>query len=93
MSLFPNTLIFFVAKMREAFAVQKSNIFSTKNIGVLEILTYEILMKHQLGNDVISFEQTTPGYFSDYCPQRYEQLYYITFSSPTFGLICSFVMG
>ena len=40
----PNTLIFFVEKMREAFALQKpSHIFSTKNIGKFQILTFEIL--------------------------------------------------
>ena len=33
-TLQPNTLIFFVEKMREAFA---SHIFSTKNIGVFQI--------------------------------------------------------
>ena len=44
MTLLPNTLIFFVEKMREAFALQKaSHIFSTKNIGIFEILTFEIL--------------------------------------------------
>ena len=33
--------IFFVDKMREAFA----HIFSTKNIGIFEILTFESLTK------------------------------------------------
>ena len=42
-----NTLIFFVEKMREAFAMQKLLIFfSTKNIGIYDILTFEILTKH-----------------------------------------------
>ena len=36
-------------KMREAFALQKaSHIFSTKNIGVCQTLTFEILMKREL---------------------------------------------
>ena len=48
----PNTLIFLDEKMREAFAfshflVEKmreaSQIFSTKNIGINQILTFEIL--------------------------------------------------
>ena len=56
-TLLPNTLIFFVEKMREAFA---SHIFSTKNIGIFQILTFEILTKH-LTNDVVSFEQLGPG--------------------------------
>ena len=42
MTLLPNTLIFFIEKMREAKA---SHIFSTKNIGIFQILTFEILMK------------------------------------------------
>ena len=43
-SIQPKTLIFFVKKMREAFAMQNaSHIFSTKNIGIFEILTFEIL--------------------------------------------------
>ena len=37
----PNTLIFFVEKMREA-----SHIFSTKNIGIFEKLTSENSTKH-----------------------------------------------
>ena len=40
-------MIFFVDKMREAFA-EASHIFSTKNTGIFEILTFEILMKCQL---------------------------------------------
>ena len=43
MTLEPNTLIFFVEKMREAFA---SPIFSTKNIGIFEKLTSQNLTKH-----------------------------------------------
>ena len=46
MTLYPNTLIIFVGKMRVAFALQKLlTFFSTKNIGVSEILTFEILTK------------------------------------------------
>ena len=42
-TLLPNTLIFFVEKVREAFAIAKaSHIFSTKNIGIFEILKLEI---------------------------------------------------
>ena len=39
-TLLPNTLIFFVEKMREA-----SHIFSSKNIGIFQILAFEILTK------------------------------------------------
>ena len=39
-TLQPNTLKFFVEKMREAFAVL--TFFSTKNNGVFQILTFEI---------------------------------------------------
>ena len=42
-TLYPKTLKFFVEKMREAFAVQKLLSFSTKNIGIFEILVFEIL--------------------------------------------------
>ena len=39
-----NTLIFFVEKMREAFERQKLlTFFSIKNIGIFEILSFEIL--------------------------------------------------
>ena len=37
-----------------------SHIFSTKNIGVSEILTFEILTKHYTTNDV-SFKHLGPG--------------------------------
>ena len=53
-TLLPNTLIVFVEKMRIAF-----HIFSTKNIGLLEILMFEILTK-MLTNDIVSFEQVNP---------------------------------
>ena len=56
-SLKPNTLIFFVQKMREA--AKASNIFSTKNIGVFEIYKFKILTK-TLTNDAVSFEQPGP---------------------------------
>ena len=39
MTLLPNTLIFFVEKIRE-------HIFSAKNNDIFQILTFEILMKH-----------------------------------------------
>ena len=40
-TLKPNTLIFFVEKMREAFALQKLlTFFQKKNIGVFEILKF-----------------------------------------------------
>ena len=39
-TLLPNTIIFFVEKMKEA-----SQIFSTKNIGIFQIYTFEILSK------------------------------------------------
>ena len=42
----PNTLIFFVEKNERSFCNAKaSHIFSTKNIGIYEILTFEILTK------------------------------------------------
>ena len=41
-TLLPNTLKFFVEKMRDSFALA-SHIFSAKNIGIFEILTFEIL--------------------------------------------------
>ena len=45
-TLLPNTLIFFVEKMREAFALQKLlTFFQQKNIGIFQILTFEILTK------------------------------------------------
>ena len=44
-TLYPNTLKFFVEKTREAFALKAFHIFSTKNIGIFEILMFEILTK------------------------------------------------
>ena len=41
-TLLPNTLIFFVEKMKEILA---SHIFSTKDIGIFQILTIKILTK------------------------------------------------
>ena len=41
----PKTLIFFVEKMREAFAMKSFSYFFYKNIGVFEILKFEILTK------------------------------------------------
>ena len=43
-TLYPNTLKFFVEKMREAFA-KASRIFTTKNSGIFEKLTSENLTK------------------------------------------------
>ena len=46
--------------MREAFAIAKaSHIFSTKNIGVFKILTFEILTKRKLTK--LYFEQLGSG--------------------------------
>ena len=46
MTLPPNTQIFFVEKMRAAFALQKLlTFFQQNNIGVFEILRFEILTK------------------------------------------------
>ena len=43
-TLSPNTLKFFVEKNEKSFCIAKaSHIFSTKNIGIFEILTFEIL--------------------------------------------------
>ena len=44
--------------MRSFCTAKASHIFSTKNIGIFEILTFEILT---LTNDVVSFEQPDPG--------------------------------
>ena len=45
-TLLPNTLTFFVERMREAFALQKLlTFFSTKNIDIFEILMFKILTK------------------------------------------------
>ena len=44
MTLLPNALIFFVEKLKKAFALQKLlTFFSAKNIGIFQILTFEIL--------------------------------------------------
>ena len=49
--------------MTEAFAMQKLlSFFSTKNIGVFEILTFEIITK-MLTNHVVSFEQPGPVFY------------------------------
>ena len=42
-TLLPNTLIFFVEKMRSFCNAKASHTSSTKTIGVFEILTFEIL--------------------------------------------------
>ena len=44
-------------KMREA-----SHIFSTKNIGIFEILMFEIF-NVSLTNDIVSFERPGPGFW------------------------------
>ena len=44
-------------------ALKTSHIFSTKNIGIFDILMFEILTKiltKLLTNDVVSFEQSGP---------------------------------
>ena len=47
--------------MTDAFALQKaSHIFSTKNIGLFQILKFEILIA--LTNNVTSFDQPDPGH-------------------------------
>ena len=44
----PNTMIFFVEKMKDAFALQKLlTFFSTKNIGIYQIYALEILTKRK----------------------------------------------
>ena len=44
----------FVEKMREAFALQKPlTFFSTKNIGIYQILTFEILTKRLLTTSLV----------------------------------------
>ena len=45
-TLLPNTLNFFVEKIRKAFALQKLlTFFQQNNIGIFEILMFEILTK------------------------------------------------
>ena len=51
-------MIFFVEKMREALQCKSFSDFSTKNIGIFEILTFEDF-NDTLTNDVVSSEQ--PG--------------------------------
>ena len=53
MTSLPNTMIFFVEKN------EFSHFHTTKNIGVFEILTFEILT---LPNNIVSFEQPGPDY-------------------------------
>ena len=52
----------YISKYTEIFCctAKASHIFSTKNIGIFEILTFEIF-KETLTNDVDSFEQPGPG--------------------------------
>ena len=46
-TLYPNTLILFVEKDERSFCSAKASlIFSTKNIGEFQILTFEISTKH-----------------------------------------------
>ena len=47
-TLKPNTLIFFVEKLRDCKSF--SHFFSTKNIGVFQVLTFEILTKRELSS-------------------------------------------
>ena len=56
MTLYPNPLIFFVAKMREAFAI--SHFFNKKywQISDINVLNFN----DTLTNDVVSFEQPGP---------------------------------
>ena len=49
-------------------SAKASHIFSTKNIGVFEILRFEILMNETVTKDVVSFEQPGPGLFKDEKP-------------------------
>ena len=59
-TLLLNTLIFFVEKMREAFALQKlRTFFQQKNWHISDISIQNF--KETLTNDVISFEQPGPG--------------------------------
>ena len=45
--------------MRSFCIAKASHIFSTENIGIFEILTFEILTK-MFTNDIVSFEQPGP---------------------------------
>ena len=50
----------FVEKNERSFRTAKaSHIFSSKNIGVFQILTFEILTK-MVTNDVVNFKQLGP---------------------------------
>ena len=56
----PYTLLFFVEKMREAFALQKLlTFFQQKILALLDINVRNF--KETLTNDVVSFEQPGPG--------------------------------
>ena len=50
---------FLLKKMREVFAMQSFSFFFNKNIGVFEILKFEVLQTFT--NDIVSFEQPDPG--------------------------------
>ena len=52
---------YFLLKNERSFCTAKaSDSFSTKNIGIFEILTFEIF-NEALTNDVVSFEQQDPA--------------------------------
>ena len=60
MILLPNTLKFFVEKMREAFALQKLlTFFNKKYWQILDIDVWKF--NEMLTNDIVSFEQPGPG--------------------------------
>ena len=58
-TLKPNTLIFLLKKMREAFV---SYSFLTKKFGIFEILTFKSFYD-TLTNNAVSFEQLVPEEF------------------------------
>ena len=59
--------------MREAFAVQKLLTLFNKNIGLFQILIFEIFIE-TLTNDVVSFEQPGPGMCSHLASASFSSL-------------------
>ena len=55
------TEFFFLKKWQKLLQCKSFLHFFNKNIGVFEILTFDILKKTPLTNDVVSFEQLGPG--------------------------------
>ena len=59
----PNTLIFFVEKMSEAFALQKLLTFFNKKYWYISDIYFQTF-HYMLTNDVVSFEQPGPVFYN-----------------------------